>query len=91
MPKIKGIGRLMAGICCALIHQGVGAGAFFLCQQLGQRLFRTYMPALKTLQLLLRLDARGDGEKAVETSTVVAAVLVLGAVIHRSAKLQLIV
>ena len=57
-------------------------------QQLGQRFFRTDVPFFNSIHLLLRFDAGGDGEEAVEATGVVAAVFVLGAAIHFGAKLQ---
>ena len=59
-----------------------------MSQQFGQCLFRTDVPFFNSIQILLRLDAGGDGEKAVEATGVVAAVFVLGAAIHFGAKLQ---
>ena len=70
-----------------LIHCRLCTLAFFLGQQFPQHLFGTDVPPFNTIQVVLRLDAGSDGEKAVEASSVVAAVFVLGAAIHRGAKL----
>lgn len=56
---------------------------FFLRQQFGQCLLRANVMRLHPIQLLLGLNAGGDGHQAVKATRIVAAVVVLGAVVHK--------
>ena len=63
-----------------------GFDGFSQLQQLRQRPLRADVPGLQLIQLLLCLDGRGDGHKAVQAAGIVTSVLVLSAAIHRSSE-----